>query len=166
MSGFSITKNNDTKIKAKVRGIDEPHTLDFFTPNEALHEPTQRVTNLNGIAEDQKLKQALPIEIQLAISEWANQLKDMPWKLKRRAIKRFSGSFADNFLAIMPHLNDEEYESLAVLGLTCLLEDLDTGGPISNIDQAKCYIESEHKYHQSIGQSFLIANSKEKNSLH
>ena len=135
MSGFSITKNNDTKIKAKVKGIDEPHALDFFTPNEALHEPTQRVTNLNGIAEDQKLKQALPIEIQLAISEWANQLKDMPWKLKRRAIKRFSGSFADNFLAIMPHLNDEEYESLAVLGLTCLLEELDTGGPISNIDQ-------------------------------
>ncbi|MDC1427636.1 hypothetical protein N8156_02855 [Rhodospirillaceae bacterium] len=166
MSGFSITKNNDTKIKAKVKGIDEPHALDFFSPNEAPHEPTQRVTNLNGIAEDQKLKQALPIEIQLAISEWANQLKDMPWKLKRRAIKRFSGSFADNFLAIMPHLNDEEYESLAVLGLTCLLEELDTGGPISNIDQAKCYIESEHKYHQSIGQSFLIANSKEKNSLH
>ena len=166
MSGFSITKNNDTKIKAKVKGVDEPHTLDFFAPNADLHEPTQRVTNLNGIAEDQKLKQALPIEIQLAISEWANQLKDIPWKLKRRAIKRFSGSFADNFLAIMPHLNDEEYESLAVLGLTCLLEELDTGGPISNIDQAKCYIESEHEYHQSIGQSFLIANSKEKNSLH
>ena len=166
MSGFSITKNNDTKIKAKVREVDEPHALDFFTPNQAPHEPTQRVTNLNGIAEDQKLKQALPIEIQLAISEWANQLKDIPWKLKRRAIKRFSGSFADNFLAIMPHLNDEEYESLAVLGLTCLLEELDTGGPISNIDQAKCYIESEHKYHQSIGQSFLIANSQEKNSLH
>jgi hypothetical protein len=166
MSGFSITKNNDTKIKAKVKGVDKPHTLDFFAPNEDLHEPTQRVTNLNGIAEDQKLKQALPIEIQLAISEWANQLKDIPWKLKRRAIKRFSGSFADNFLAIMPHLNDEEYESLAVLGLTCLLEELDTGGPISNIDQAKCYIESEHEYHQSIGQSFLIANSKEKNSLH
>ena len=166
MSGFSITKNNDTKIKTKVKGTDEPHTLDFFTPNEDLREPTQRVTNLNGIAEDQKLKQALPIEIQLAISEWANQLKDIPWKLKRRAIKRFSGSFADNFLAIMPHLNDEEYESLAVLGLTCLLEELDTGAPISNIDQAKCYIESEHEYHQSIGQSFLIANSKEKNSLH
>ena len=39
MSGFSITKNNDTKIKAKVKGIDEPHALDFFTPNEAPHEP-------------------------------------------------------------------------------------------------------------------------------
>ncbi|MBT7732564.1 MAG: hypothetical protein HN701_12710 [Rhodospirillaceae bacterium] len=166
MSEFSITKNNDAKIEVEVKGIDGSHTLDIFTPSEGSREPTRRLNNLNGIAEDQKLKHALPAEIQLAISEWANQLKHMPWKLKRRAIKRFSGSFADNFLAIMPHLNDEEYESLVVLGLTCLLEELDTEGPISNIDQAKCYIESEHEYHQSIGQSFLITNSKEKNSLH
>ena len=82
MSEFSITKNNNAKIEAEVKGIDGSHTLDIFTPSEGSREPTRRLNNLNGIAEDQKLKHALPAEIQLAISEWANQLKDMPWKLK------------------------------------------------------------------------------------
>ena len=122
--------------------------------------------NKNGLEPNQRLMKSLPDEIQLAVSEWALQLKHVPWKLRRRAIKRFSESFADNFLAIMPELNDEECESLALLGLTCLLEELDTGSPVNNQHQAQCYLESFHDYHKSLGEAFLMAQEKDNNSLH
>ena len=122
--------------------------------------------NKNGLDANQRLMKSLPDEIQLAVSEWALQLKHVPWKLRRRAIKRFSESFADNFLNIMPELNDEECESLALLGLTCLLEELDTGAPVTNQHQAKCYLESFHDYHKSLGEAFLMTREKDTSSLH
>ena len=123
-------------------------------------------TNNNGLDANQRLMKSLPDEIQLAVSEWALQLKHVPWKLRRRAIKRFSESFADNFLNIMPELNDEECESLALLGLTCLLEELDTGAPVTNQHQAKCYLESFHDYHKSLAEAFFIAQEKDNSSVH
>jgi hypothetical protein len=96
-----------------------------------------QITNNNGLDASQRLMKSLPDEIQLAVSEWALQLKHVPWKLRRRAIKRFSESFADNFLNIMPELNDEECESLALLGLTCLLEELDTWSPCNKSISSK-----------------------------
>ena len=125
-----------------------------------------QITNNNGLNANQRLMKSLPDEIQLAVSEWALQLKHVPWKLRRRAIKRFSESFADNFLNIMPELNDEECESLALLGLTCLLEELDTGAPVTNQYQAKCYLESFHDYHKSLGEAFLMTREKDNSSLH
>ena len=125
-----------------------------------------QITNNNGLNANQRLMKSLPDEIQLAVSEWALQLKHVPWKLRRRAIKRFSESFADNFLNIMPELNDEECESLALLGLTCLLEELDTGAPVTNQHQAKCYLESFHDYHKSLGEAFLMTREKDNSSLH
>ena len=122
--------------------------------------------NKNELEPNQRFMKSLPDEIQLAVSEWALQLKHVPWKLRRRAIKRFSESFADNFLAIMPELNDEECESLALLGLTCLLEELDTGSPVNNQHQAQCYLESFHDYHKSLGEAFLMAQEKDNSSLH
>ena len=123
-------------------------------------------TNNSGLDANQRLMKSLPDEIQLAVSEWALQLKHVPWKLRRRAIKRFSESFADNFLNIMPELNEEECESLALLGLTCLLEELDTGTPVTNQHQAKCYLESFHDYHKSLGKAFLMTREKDNSSLH
>jgi hypothetical protein len=86
--------------------------------------------------------------------------------LRRRAIKRFSESFADNFLNIMPELSDEECESLALLGLTCLLEELDTGAPVTNQHQAQCYLESFHEYHKSLAETFFLAQEKDNSSVH
>ena len=122
--------------------------------------------NENELEPNQRLIQSLPDEIQLAVSEWALQLKYVPWKLRRRAIKRFSESFADNFLNIMPELSDEECESLALLGLTCLLEELDTGAPVTNQHQAQCYLESFHDYHKSLAEVFFTAQEKDNSSLH
>ena len=68
-------------------------------------------------------------------------MSKLSWKLRRRAITRFSGSFADNFLAIVPELSEEEYDSLLLLGTTCMLEELEHEMPITEEDQAKCYLE-------------------------
>lgn len=108
----------------------------------------------------------LPAEIQAAIREWAEHLRTMPWNLRRRAIKRFAGSFADNVLAVVPHLSDEEYDSLTDIGVTCMLEQLDDGGPIRDAHQARCYLESVHGHHQAMGQAFLATTRPKAATLH
>lgn len=112
------------------------------------------------------LRSSLPKEIQLAITEWASSLRAMPWKIKRRAIIRFSGSFADNFLAIVPNLSEEEYQSLSVLGTTCLLEELDDGNPVADEDQAKCFLESIHEHHQAMAEAFLVKKTTQNVGFH
>ena len=166
MSEFYFHKNIDRKTKSKMltNNQTDASTLGQNEINNA--DQVQLAANQNGLDPSQHLKKSLPLEIQSAISEWADQLRKMPWKLRRRAIKRFSGSFADNFLANMPNLSDEEYDSIAILGTTCMIEELDTGKPITNLDQAKCYTESVHDYHQSIGRAYLAANSAQGKPLH
>ena len=166
MSDIFANKNKGIKVatKSSMREVSDfsgvSHLGFEHTDNDA------EKANNNRLEPNQRLMESLPGEIQLAVSEWALQLKHVPWKLRRRAIKRFSESFADNFLAIMPELNDEECESLALLGLTCLLEELDTGAPVTNQHQAKCYLESFHDYHKSLGEAFLMTREKDNSSLH
>ena len=166
MSNIYANKNKGIKVATK-SSVSEAsdfsgvsHLSFECSGNDALK------ADKNRLDANQRLMKSLPDEIQLAVSEWALQLKHVPWKLRRRAIKRFSESFADNFLTIMPELNEEECESLALLGLTCLLEELDTGAPVTNQHQAKCYLESFHDYHKSLGEAFLMAQEKDNSSLH
>ena len=166
MADIYANKNKGIKVATKsskndVNDLSAVSHLGFeYTGEDAAK------ANGNGLEPNQRLIKSLPDEIQLAVSEWALQLKHVPWKLRRRAIKRFSESFADNFLNIMPELNDEECESLALLGLTCLLEELDTGAPVTNQHQAKCYLESFHDYHKSVAEAFFIAQEKDNSSVH
>ena len=90
----------------------------------------------------------------------------MPWNLRRRAIKRFAGAFADNFLANTPLLSDEEYESLADIGTTCILEQLDDGGPMRDPHQAHCYLDSVHGHHQAMAQAYLATNRPKAVTVH
>jgi hypothetical protein len=166
MSEFYFHKNIEGKTKLEMPTNNQTDVLSGNQKEVDNQNQSKLAANENGLDPNQRLKKSLPLEIQSAISEWADQLRKMPWKLRRRAIKRFAGSFADNFLANMPNLSDEEYDSLAVLGTTCMIEELDTGKPITNLDQAKCYIESVHDYHQSIGRAFLTANSAQGKLLH
>ena len=166
MSDFYANKNKGLKVdikspRSEAGDFSNVSHLGFeYSGNDAPK------ANKNGLDSNQRLMKSLPDEIQLAVSEWALQLKHVPWKLRRRAIKRFSESFADNFLNIMPELSDEECESLALLGLTCLLEELDTGAPVTNQHQAQCYLESFHDYHKSLAEAFLIAQEKDNSSVH
>lgn len=132
------------------------------TYTESLPSPA----NENLTALNTQLTAQLPPEIQAAIGEWAEHLKQMPWTLRRRAIKRFAGAFADNFLANMPHLSDEEYESLADIGTTCILEQLDDGGPMQETHQAHCYLDSVHEHHQAMAQAYLSVNKPKAVTLH
>ncbi|MFL2933911.1 MAG: hypothetical protein ACJZ2G_03220 [Thalassobaculaceae bacterium] len=166
MADIYANKNKEIKVATKssendANGLSAVRHLGFeYTGDDAAK------ANQNELEPNQRLIKSLPDEIQLAVSEWALQLKHVPWKLRRRAIKRFSESFADNFLNIMPELSDEECESLALLGLTCLLEELDTGAPVTNQHQAQCYLESFHDYHKSLAEVFFTAQEKDNSSLH
>ena len=166
MADIYANKNKEIKVATKssendANGLSAVRHLGFeYTGDDAAK------ANQNELEPNQRLIKSLPDEIQLAVSEWALQLKHVPWKLRRRAIKRFSESFADNFLNIMPELSDEECESLALLGLTCLLEELDTGAPLTNQHQAQCYLESFHDYHKSLAEAFFMAQEKDNSSVH
>lgn len=105
--------------------------------------------------EDSALFSQLPLDIQDAIEEWADHLKTQNWMLRRRAMERFAMCFADNFLAHMPNMDDEEYDSLRQVGYTCLLERLDSGAPITDAHQARCYENSVHEHHRMRAQVFL-----------
>ena len=122
--------------------------------------------NKNLTADHFTMTAQLPQEIQGAIDEWAEHLRTLPWTLRRRAIERFAGSFADNFLAAAPNLSDEEYESLISIGTTCMIEQLDDGGPIQNPHQARCYLESVHDHHQTMAKTYLAANRPLAATLH
>ena len=164
-------KKNDKKYK-KISLKTTNSTLDHQTglnPREDKH-PTSTITeqfhSLNTVDSLGNLRSSLPEEIQLAIQEWATSLGKLSWKLKRRAITRFSGSFADNFLAIVPELSEEEYDSLLLLGTTCMLEELEDGMPISEEDQAKCYLDSIHDHHRQTAAAFLERHKTDEQQLH
>lgn len=104
------------------------------------------------------LADQLPDVIVEAVAEWAAHLKYQTWRLRRRALSRFAEAFADQFLALNPALSDQEYESLTDIGYTCLLEKLDNGQPIADLDQAHCYKRSVHDEHQLAANLFIEIN--------
>ena len=125
-----------------------------------------RPANENLIADHIAMTQQLPAEIQGAIGEWVEHLRTLPWKIRRRAIKRFAGSFADNFLAATPNLSDDEYQSLLCIGTTCMIEQLDDGKPIQDTHQARSYLESVHEHHQAMAKAYLVTNRPQAATLH
>lgn len=140
-----------------------------FVPNDEsvlTENSSEQFHSLNALEKQDDLRSSLPREIQLAIKEWAASLRKLSWKLRRRAITRFSGSFADNFLAIVPELSEEEYDSLLLLGTTCMLEELEDGMPIAEEDQAKCYLESIHEHHREMANEFLKRSKRVGQRLH
>jgi len=140
-----------------------------FVPNDETlltDNSSGKFDSLNALEKQDDLRSSLPREIQMAIKEWAVSLSKLSWKLRRRAITRFSGSFADNFLAIVPELSEEEYDSLLLLGTTCMLEELENGMPIAEEDQAKCYLESIHEHHREMANEFLKRSTGVGQRLH
>ena len=121
---------------------------------EQLHGDKQ-IANQNSAAPAFCLGDHLPDVIIEAIAEWATFLEDRPWRLRRRALVRFAETFADQFAAVNPSLSDEEYASLADIGYTCLLEKLDDGQSITDLDQAHCYTRSIHDTHRVAAAAFI-----------
>jgi hypothetical protein len=143
-SGLAPIEDNDWMITSEVRWDGVAYT-------ESLPSPA------NGNVTEMHIQMTvqLPEEIQGAIREWAVHLRTLLWNLRRRAIKRFAGSFADNFLATVPTLSDEEYDSLSDIGTTSILEQLDDGGPMRDTHQARCYLDSVHEHHQRMARTYL-----------
>ena len=164
-------KKNDKKykkipLKTTISPLDHQTGLNPREDNQPTTTKTEQYHSLNTVDSLGNLRSSLPKEIQLAIQEWATSLGKLSWKLKRRAITRFSGSFADNFLAIVPELSEEEYDSLLLLGTTCMLEELEDGMPISEEDQAKCYLDSIHDHHREMAAAFLERHKTDEQQLH
>lgn len=124
------------------------------------------VANENMLLPDFELSAHLPPVIVAAVVEWANHLRQQDWRLRRRAMKRFAESFADQFLALKSDLSDEEYESLKEIGHTCLLEQLEDGRPIADIDQARCYLESVHEAHRLRAEAFMAVGAPKSATVH
>lgn len=122
--------------------------------------------NQNFGALEFSLLDQLPEVIVDAVGEWALHLQGQSWRLRRRALNRFAEAFADQFLALNPSLSDEEYESLTDIGYTCLLELLDEGQPLSDLDQAHCYKRSVHDAHRDAAEIFLALNGPSPATVH
>ena len=145
-------------ITVRASNVSSNYQPSFASNDEGIpthNDASEKFHSLNTLEKRDDLRSSLPKEIQLAIKEWATSLSKLSWKLRRRAITRFSGSFADNFLAIVPELSEEEYDSLLLLGTTCMLEELEHEMPITEEDQAKCYLESIHDHHREMANEFL-----------
>ena len=145
-------------ITVRAGNVPSNYQPSFASNDEGIsthNDASEKFHSLNTLEKRDDLRSSLPKEIQLAIKEWAASLSKLSWKLRRRAITRFSGSFADNFLAIVPELSEEEYDSLLLLGTTCMLEELEHEMPITEEDQAKCYLESIHDHHREMASEFL-----------
>ena len=145
-------------ITVRAGNVSSNYQPGFASNDESIpthNDASEQFHSLNTLEKRDDLRSSLPKEIQLAIKEWAASLSKLSWKLRRRAITRFSGSFADNFLAIVPELSEEEYDSLLLLGTTCMLEELEHEMPITEEDQAKCYLESIHDHHREMANEFL-----------
>ncbi|MEC7387950.1 MAG: hypothetical protein VYC58_04705, partial [Pseudomonadota bacterium] len=115
-------------ITVRTGNVSSNYQPGFASNDESIpthNDASEQFHSLNTLEKRDDLRSSLPKEIQLAIKEWAASLSKLSWKLRRRAITRFSGSFADNFLAIVPELSEEEYDSLLLLGTTCMLEELE-----------------------------------------
>jgi hypothetical protein len=154
-SGLAPLESNDWTTSAEVRWDGVAYTESLPSPANA------NITEMHV-----RMTVQLPEEIQGAIREWATHLRTLPWNLRRRAIKRFAGSFADNFLATIPTLSDEEYDSLSDIGTTCILEQLDDGGPMQDAHQARCYLDSVHEHHQAMAQTYLARIRPKVATLH
>ena len=164
-------KKNDKKyqkiaLKTTISPSNHQTGLTSHEDNHPANTVSEQFHSLNTADSLGNLRSSLPKEIQSAIKEWAASLEKLSWKLKRRAITRFSGSFADNFLAIVPELSEEEYDSLLLLGTTCMLEELEDGMPISEEDQAKCYLDSIHDHHREMATAFLELHKTDEQQLH
>ena len=145
-------------ITVRAGNVSSNYQPGFASKDKSIpthNDASEQFHSLNTLEKRDDLRSSLPKEIQLAIKEWAASLSKLSWKLRRRAITRFSGSFADNFLAIVPELSEEEYDSLLLLGTTCMLEELEHEMPITEEDQAKCYLESIHDHHREMANEFL-----------
>ena len=156
-------------ITVRSSNVSSNYQPGFASNDESIptHDDTsERFHHLNTLEKRDDLRSSLPKEIQLAIKEWAESLSKLSWKLRRRAITRFSGSFADNFLAIVPELSEEEYDSLLLLGTTCMLEELEHEMPITEEDQAKCYLDSIHDHHREMATTFLERHKTDAQQLH
>ena len=164
-------KKNDKKyqtipLETAISRLNHQTGLNPSEDNHPANTITEQFHSLNTVDSLENLRSSLPKEIQLAIQEWAASLGKLSWKLKRRAITRFSGSFADNFLAIVPELSEEEYDSLLLLGTTCMLEELEDGMPISEEDQAKCYLDSIHDRDREMAAALLERQKTDELQLH
>lgn len=112
------------------------------------------------------LNAQLPEVIGTAIKEWAVHLGNQPWAMRQRAMHRFAECFADNFLAQVPHMDDEEYEGMKEIGYSCLLELFDDGKPFTDADQAEAYLESVHECHRHKAMAWLGYEETETHTLH
>lgn len=128
-----------------------------FSSADQVHGETA-AANQNFGAPAFSLADHLPDVIVDAVAEWATHLQHQTWRLRRRALSRFAEAFADQFVALNPALSDEEYESLTDIGYTCLLEKLDEGQPITDLDQAHCYRRSVHDEHRFAADLFIEIN--------
>lgn len=122
--------------------------------------------NQNFGALEFSLLDQLPEVIVDAVGEWALHLQGQTWRLRRRALNRFAEAFADQFLALNPSLSDEEYESLTDIGYTCLLELLDEGRPLFDLDQAHCFKRSVHDAHRQAAELYLASNGPSCATVH
>ncbi|UUX49447.1 hypothetical protein NUH88_18850 [Nisaea acidiphila] len=141
---------------------------DWMTPAGGFNRgnETAGAANQNVGAPEFSLLDQLPEVIVDAVGEWAMHLQGQSWRLRRRALNRFSEAFADQFLALNPSLSDEEYDSLTDIGYTCLLELLDDGQPISDLDQAHSYKRSVHDAHRDSAEIFLAMNAPTTTTVH
>lgn len=128
-----------------------------FSSADQVHGETT-AANQNIGAPAFSLADHLPEVIVEAVADWATHLQPQTWRLRRRALARFAEAFADQFVALNPTLSDEEYESLTDIGYTCLLEKLDSGQPIADLDQAHCYKRSVHDEHRFAADLFIEIN--------
>lgn len=97
----------------------------------------------------------LPAVIRDAVDEWAVKLMAQPWRFRREIMGHFAQVFADQFEANIPDMSPEAYEGLKEIGFTCLLERLDDGRPVSDLHQARIYLESVHDHHRLAGRAFI-----------
>lgn len=97
----------------------------------------------------------LPRVIREAVDEWAAKLMAQPWRFRREIMGHFAKVFADQFEANIPDMTEDAYEGLKEIGFTCLLERLEDGRPIADLDQARVYMDSVHAHHKLAAQQFL-----------
>lgn len=123
--------------------------------------PIATAANQNAQASDDQpvpggiLFDQLPAVIREAVDEWAVKLMAQPWRFRREIMSHFAQVFADQFEANIPDMSPEAYEGLKEIGFTCLLERLDDGRPVSDLHQARIYLESVHDHHRLAGRAFL-----------
>ena len=97
----------------------------------------------------------LPRVIREAVDEWAVKLMAQPWRFRREVMGHFAKVYADQFEANIPDMSAEAYEGLKEIGFTCLLERLEDGKPVADLDQARIFLDSVHDHHKHAARVFL-----------